>query len=131
MPAEQRLFAYKSGFHYTVRTAYLYRNGGTDMAIETTYTQARERLADYFDRAVNDCEVIIVQRRGHRPVAIIAADELASLMETAHLLSSPVNAERLFAALESAYKGEGTPFTSEQLRQEAGLEVDTEAKAER
>jgi antitoxin YefM len=32
---------------------------------------------------------VVVRRRGARDVAIIAADELSSLTETAHLLRSP------------------------------------------
>lgn len=59
------------------------------MTIETTYTQAREQLKTRMDRAVDDREVILVRRRSGDAVAIIAADELASLLETAHLLRSP------------------------------------------
>ncbi len=69
------------------------------MSIETTYTALRENLASYLDRAVDDREVIVVKRRGARDVAIIAADELAGLDETAHLLRSPANARRLMQAL--------------------------------
>lgn len=94
------------------------------MAIETTYTQARERLAAYFDRAVDDREVIIVRRRGSRDVAIISADELESIMETAHLLSSPRNAQRLLTALNRALQNEGAPQTVEMLREEVGLAAD-------
>ncbi len=32
------------------------------MAVGTTYTEARENLASYFDRVVDDREVIIVRR---------------------------------------------------------------------
>jgi antitoxin YefM len=35
-------------------------------------------------------------------VALVAADELSSLLETAHLLRSPANAERLLRALSRA-----------------------------
>ena len=40
---------------------------------------------------------------------MIAADELASLTETAYLLRSPQNAERLLSALGRALKNQGTP----------------------
>jgi len=43
----------------------------------------------------DDREIVIVRRRGARDVALVSADELTSLMETAHLLPSPRNAERL------------------------------------
>jgi antitoxin YefM len=98
--------------------------GGLEMSIETTYTQAREHLATFLDKAVQDREVIIVRRRNGGDAAIIAADELASLMETAHLLSSPRNAQRLLAALDQALRGEGRKMTLAELRQEVGLTED-------
>ena len=69
------------------------------MALQTTYTQARTQLATLLDEVVNNREIVIIQRRGSEDVAMIAADELSSLLETAHLLRSPKNAERLLAAL--------------------------------
>ena len=59
------------------------------MPVETTYTSLRERLASVLDQVANDQEVVIVRRRGAKDVALIPAEELASLMETAHLLRSP------------------------------------------
>ena len=55
------------------------------MPTETTYTALRENLASYLDRVIDDREVVVVKRRGARDVAIIAADELAGLEETAYL----------------------------------------------
>ena len=72
------------------------------MTVETTYRRAREQLKALMDRAVDDREVIVVRRRSGRDVAIIAADELVSLMETAHLLRSEKNAARLLVALSRA-----------------------------
>lgn len=81
------------------------------MTIETTYSQAREQLKSLMDRAVGDREVIVVRRRSGGDVAMIAADELESLVETAHLLRSPKNAERLLSALSRA-RAENLPATS-------------------
>ena len=50
------------------------------------------------ERAVDDREVVLVRRRSGEAVAMIAADELQTLLETAYLLRSPRNAERLIAA---------------------------------
>jgi len=74
------------------------------MAIQTTYTHARARLASLIDEVTKNREVVIVQRRGSEDVAIIAADELAGILETAHLLRSPTNAERLLTALDRVRK---------------------------
>jgi antitoxin YefM len=72
------------------------------MPIETTYSKAREGLKGLMDRAVEDREVVLVRRRKGGDVALVAADELAGLLETAHLLRSPANAERLLTALTRA-----------------------------
>lgn len=92
------------------------------MTVEFTYTTAREQLATLLDRVTKDREVIIIQRRGNEDVAMIAADELASLTETAYLLRSPQNAERLLSALGRALKGEGQSQNIEDLQSELGLE---------
>ena len=93
------------------------------MTIEFTYTSAREQLASLLDRVTKDREVVIIQRRGSEDVAMISADELASLTETAYLLRSPQNAERVLSALAKALKSQGTPQSVEELRSEVGLET--------
>jgi len=93
------------------------------MPIETTYSQARARLADLMNRVTDDREVVVVKRRDHPAVAMVAADELASLLETAHLLRSPANAERLLAALgRSRQSRTRKAKTLPALRREVGLD---------
>jgi len=92
------------------------------MATETTYSALRENLASYLDRVVDDREVVVVKRRGARDVAIIAADELAGMAETAYLLRSPANAKRLLESLRELNRGKGTKVTVEELRRSFGLE---------
>ncbi|MEW5890363.1 MAG: type II toxin-antitoxin system prevent-host-death family antitoxin [Pseudomonadota bacterium] len=93
------------------------------MTIETTYSQAREQLKTLMDRAVDDREIVVVKRRSGGAVAMIAADELESLMETAHLLRSPKNAQRLLAALNRARSRVLKPTPLDQLRKDLGLEA--------
>ena len=92
------------------------------MAIQTTYTTARATLAKLLNEVTENQEVVIITRRGSEDVAMIAAAELSSLTETAHLLRSPKNAERLLKALTRALAGTETPQTVEELRQEVGLD---------
>ena len=92
------------------------------MTVQTTYTQARDGLAKLLDQVTHNREVVIIQRRGEEEVAMIAASELESLLETAYLLRSPANAERLLSALGRALKGEGTSQTVQDLRRKIGLE---------
>jgi antitoxin YefM len=88
------------------------------MAIETTYSQAREKLASLMDRVTDHLEVVIITRRGGKRVALIDAAEYESLLETAHLMRSPRNAERLLLALDQARRGEGLEMSAEELRRE-------------
>ncbi len=87
----------------------------------TTYTDARARLAELLDQVIEDREPVVITRRGHEPVALIAADELDSLIETVHLLRSRTNAERLLTALARATAREGTPTSLAELRGELDL----------
>ena len=67
--------------------------------VEVTYSQARQSLKSLMDHAVQDRDIVRVRRRQGGDVALIAAEELESLLETAHLLRSPRNAQRLLQAL--------------------------------
>jgi antitoxin YefM len=88
---------------------------------ETSYTNLRQSLASVLDRVSNDREVVIIVRKGEKKVAMLPADELAGLMETAHLLRSPKNAQRLLTALHRAVARKGKPEQVEGLRREMGL----------
>ena len=92
------------------------------MAIQTTYTHARAKFASLLDEVTENREIVIIQRRGSEDVAMITADELASVLETAHLIRSPKNAERLLTALDRARKESGSPQTIDDLRNEVGFE---------
>ncbi len=72
----------------------------------TTYSQLRERLAEVWDHVEDTQEPVIVSRKGHQDLAILPAEELANIRETAHLLRSPKNARRLVEALGRALSGE-------------------------
>jgi antitoxin YefM len=91
------------------------------MAVETTYTALRENLAATLDQVTENQEVVIVRRRGAPDVALVPAEELAALMETAHLLHSPKNADRLITALRRAQQSRTKPQSLDKLRREMGL----------
>ena len=91
------------------------------MIQETTYTKARERLAALMDQVTDTREPVLIRRRGREPVALIAADELAGWLETAHLLRSPNNAQRLLEASRRAARGEGEAIDVDALRLRLGL----------
>ena len=91
------------------------------MAKETTYTHARVNLASLCDDVTKTRDAVIIHRRGAHDVALVAADELESLLETAHLLRSPKNAKRLIAALRRARGKKLKPQTIGKLRRDFGL----------
>ena len=92
------------------------------MAIHTTYTDARARFAPLLDEVTKNREVVIIRRRGSEDVAMIAADELTGILETAHLLRSPNNAKRLLSVLGRVREKAGVPQTIDELRNEIGFE---------
>jgi antitoxin YefM len=91
------------------------------MAIQTTYSKARANLAKLCDKVAGNREIVIINRRNSEDVAIIAAGELSSIIETAHLLRSPRNARRLLAALSRAQGKKLKPQTIQDLRREIGF----------
>lgn len=92
-----------------------------EMIREITYTKARERLASLMDQVTDTREPVLIRRLGREPVALVAADELASWLETAYLLRSPENARRLLEASERARQGEGETTDVEELKARLGL----------
>jgi antitoxin YefM len=93
----------------------------TFTVIRTTYTNARQNLAALCDRVVRDLECVVIKRRGAEDVAMVAASELSSLLETAHLLRSPKNARRLLTALQRARRRRVKGQSIDALCREVGL----------
>lgn len=91
------------------------------MAVRTTYSRARAHLAKIWNEVEDSREPAILERRGHATMALLPADELASLEETAHLLNSPKNAARLLAALARSRRAETAPIDLEALARELDL----------
>lgn len=92
------------------------------MSKQVSYSYARQNLAKILQVAEDRQEPVIITRRGHEDMALIPAIELRSLEESAHLLRSPKNAQRLLHALQSALENEGAPDSPGSLRDEFGLE---------
>jgi antitoxin YefM len=92
------------------------------MAIHTTYSQARANFASLCNKASDDKEIVLINRRNSEDVALISMSELSSLMETAHLLRSPKNAQRLLTALNRALAHTEIPKSIEEFQREIGIE---------
>ena len=96
------------------------------MPIQTTYSNARNNLASLLERVTDDREIVVINRRGREDVALVSASELSSLLETAHLLRSPKNANRLLKALHRAQAQTEKPETLERLRE--GFDIEKRKK---
>ena len=92
------------------------------MSISLTYTQARANLAKLLDEVSLNKEVVIINRKNAENVALVSESELSGILETAHLLRSPKNAQRLLKALLEVQNENKTPQSLEDLKKEFGLE---------
>ena len=86
-----------------------------------TYSTARDHLAEVWDKTVSTREPVIVSRRGTESIVMLPLEEWEGLQETAHLLRSPANAQRLLAALHRLEKGEGEVLSVEDLAERSRL----------
>ena len=73
--------------------------------IAVNYTEFRTALKDYLDSVENDKETLIIKRKSGKGAVLISLEEYNSIMETLHLLSSKVNAKRLFDSMEQMKDG--------------------------
>lgn len=71
------------------------------------YSAARENLARTMDRVCDDHEAIIITRNGHPSVVLLSLEDFRSLEETAYLLRSPTNAQRLLLACQQLTANQG------------------------
>jgi antitoxin YefM len=75
------------------------------------FTEFQADPAAHLDRLGADRTMLIVTRPDHEPVAILPLSELKGLRETLHLLSSPVNGERLLRSITELDAGQGDERT--------------------
>jgi len=92
------------------------------MSISLTYTQARANLASLLDEVSLNKEVVVINRKNAENVALISESELTGILETAHLLRSPKNAQRLLKTLLKDQEDNEIPLSIEELKREFGFE---------
>lgn len=80
-----------------------------------SYTAARENLAATMDKVCSDHDPIIITRKRTQSVVILSLEDYESLEETAYLLRSPVNAERLSESIAELEQGKGVFKQFEEL----------------
>ena len=70
-----------------------------------SFTEARNNLKSVVDQVVNDADCTVITRRDSEDAVVMSLDYYNSLMETVHLLKSPVNAAHLSRSIEQYRQG--------------------------
>lgn len=70
------------------------------------YTSFRSKMKDTLDSVTKDGETVMVNRNEKETAVIISLEEYNGLMETLHLMKSPVNKTRLDEAVARDKKGQ-------------------------
>ena len=72
-----------------------------------SYTAARETLAKTMSKVCDDHDPIVITRKRDQSVVMMSLEDYESLEETAHLLRSPANAQRLLESIQELERGLG------------------------
>jgi len=72
-----------------------------------SYSETRARLKEVMDSVVDDHSPVVVTRTRGEAVVMVSLADWRAMEETLHLLSSPVNAERLRGAISELESGGG------------------------
>ncbi|PPD02744.1 MAG: type II toxin-antitoxin system prevent-host-death family antitoxin [Methylobacter sp.] len=69
------------------------------------YTTLRNNLASILDKVNDDHNPVLVTRQNGKPAVILSLEDYKSFEETAYLMASPVNAQRLNQAIAEVEAG--------------------------
>lgn len=72
-----------------------------------SYTAARANLAATMNRVCDDHEPLIITRNSEQAVVMMSLEDYKALEETAYLLRSTKNAQRLLASIALLEAGQG------------------------
>lgn len=70
-----------------------------------SYTSFRKNLAGILDKVNDDHTPVMITRQNGEPAIVMSAEDFRSYEETAYLMASPKNAERLSAATDQIERG--------------------------
>ena len=80
-----------------------------------TYTEAREKLSDIIEKVCEDHDPLIITKRRDKAVVMVSLEDYESMEETAYLLRSPHNTQRLLESIKELEQGRGTDMLDKTL----------------
>jgi len=80
-----------------------------------TYSAVRAHLSSTMDKVIHDHEAIIITRSNRPAVVMLSLEDYQAMEETAYLLRSPMNAQRLLASITQLEAGQGVSKTVAEL----------------
>ena len=73
--------------------------------IATNYSEVRNNLKTYCDKATKDYETIIITRKNNENVVLMSEEEYNNLMETLYIRSNLKYYQRLVESIKEVEKG--------------------------
>ncbi len=70
-----------------------------------SYSLFRKQLANTMDKVNNDHNPVLITRQNGKPAVLISLEDFNAYEETAYLMSSPKNAERLIQSIAEVDTG--------------------------
>ena len=70
-----------------------------------SYSAFRNQLASVLDKVNNDHKPVMITRQNGKPAVVMSVEDFHAYEETAYLMASPNNAERLHQAIAEIESG--------------------------
>ena len=86
--------------------------------LAVNYTNFRENLKDYMDKATDDYETIIVTRNNNKNVVMISEESYNNLMENVYVMGNKSNYDWLMESKEQLESGKYTKHDLIEVRDE-------------
>lgn len=74
--------------------------------LAVNYSELRNNLKDYCDRAVDNIETVLVTRKDNRNVVVISLEEYNNLVENSYIMSDPEYYKELVKRAKDVENGE-------------------------
>jgi antitoxin YefM len=73
-----------------------------------SYTAFRNELAKVLDKVNDDHKPVLITRQNGKPAVVLSLEDFQAYEETAYLMASPKNAQRLNDAINQVSAGKAT-----------------------